>query len=77
MEDIANDSRAITKLCVSDNHPHIVKVIRHNWLPFKPSIYYYLPFTLDEHIANNISILGCCIESAKAGRVGEELLSVL
>ena len=81
MEDIANESRAITKLCVSNNHPHIVKVIRHNWLPFNPSIYYidmeYLPFTLDEHIAKNISILGCCIESAKVGRVEEQLLPVL
>ena len=81
MEDIENECRAITKLCVSSNHPNIVKVIRHGWLPFNPLIYYidmeYLPLTLEEHIMKNISILDCCIESASVGKVEEELLPVV
>lgn len=81
MEDIENEARAITKLCVSSNNPNIVKVIRHGWLPFNPSIYYidmeYLPLTLEEHIRKNISILDCSNEAARIGKFERELLPVV
>jgi serine/threonine protein kinase len=81
MKDIENEARAITKLCVSSNNPNIVKVIRHGWLPSNSSIYYidmeYLPLTLEEHIKKNISILGCCNEAARIGKVERELLPVV
>ena len=43
-EDIANEVKAITKLCPADGHKNIVAVLKHGWL--KRSPFYFIDMEL-------------------------------
>jgi serine/threonine protein kinase len=65
-EDIANEARAVAKLCREEITPFIVKVISHGWLPASNSYYYidmeYCAETLETRIKKKSCYL---IRSAK------------
>jgi len=46
-EDIANEARALVKLCGGDSHPNLVEIFQHGWLPV--STFYFIDMELCEY----------------------------
>lgn len=59
--DVANEARAITKICAPGTHKNIILVTKHGWLPGHPSYYYldmeYCERNLDDYITNDVQIV--------------------
>ena len=77
-EDIANEARAVTKLCSPGAHENIVEVCHHGWLPSPASEYYFIDMeycvtTLEEHINENLPVGGHWDRVYKAIRTAEDI----
>lgn len=58
-DDIANEARALNRLCAGNQNPNLVFVIEHNWLP-NTSLYYVdmelCSYDLGQYIKQTISV---------------------
>lgn len=59
-EDIDNEARTLSNLCVGRRSQGVVEVIRHGWFSEGPSYYYidmeYCPETLDNRILESVKV---------------------
>lgn len=74
-EDIANEARAITKLCMNIAHDNIVHVRNHGWMTSPFSDYYFIDMeycdkTLENHIADHSTRIPDSNNVIDEGRMG-------